>query len=201
MYTVFTLNSSSENFKTPRESTFVTRKIVASDMLNPNGTLFGGVIMSWMDEVAFMSARRYSGEAFVVTASVDNITFITPLRLGEHIVLTSAVNYVGRSSMEIGVKVERENPYDGKRSHANSAYFTFVSLDKKSRPKSVPPLKLETEEDHRRYEEAKLRVKIRSRLRAHLRKKLQKSNKQTINIIEPVLQHNLFKRLFKANRN
>src|SRR6266568_2495387 len=97
--------------KTPKESAFVTRKVIMPDQLNPNGTLFGGVIMSWIDEVGFMSARRYSERPFVVTANIDNITFLTPLRLGEHVVLTSSVNYVGRCSMEIGVKVEKENPF------------------------------------------------------------------------------------------
>src|SRR5438105_4621738 len=104
--------------KTSRDSVVLTRKIVTPPQLNPNGTLFGGVLMSWIDEVAFMSARRYSGRPFVVTASIDNITFLMPLRSGEHVLLTSQVNYVGRTSMEIGVKVERENPYTGERVQA-----------------------------------------------------------------------------------
>lgn len=157
--------------KTPRDSAFITRKIVGPDMLNPNGTLFGGMVMSWIDEVAFMSARRYSGRPFVVTASIDNITFVMPLRHGDHVILTSQVNYVGRTSMEIGVKVERENPYTGERTQATSAYLTFVALDKRGKPKEVPRLVLETTEDQRRFEEAHLRVKVRERVRAHLKKK------------------------------
>ncbi|MCC7440666.1 MAG: acyl-CoA thioesterase [Bdellovibrionales bacterium] len=157
--------------RSPREGAFLTRKIVAPDMLNPNGTLFGGVIMSWIDEVAFMSARRHSGRPFVVTASIDNITFWMPLKPGEHVILTSQVNYVGRTSMEIGVKVERENPYDGSRTQATSAYLTFVALDKRGRPTSVPPLILETPEDERRHEEARIRVKVRERIRSRLKRK------------------------------
>jgi len=157
--------------KSPKDSAFLTRKIVTSDQLNPNGTLFGGVIMAWIDEVAFMSARRYSGRPFVVTASIDNITFMMPLRLGDHVILTSQVNYVGNTSMEIGVKVERENPYTGERAQATSAYLTFVALDKHGRPKPLPKLILETPEDQRRYEEARLRVKVRERIRAHLKRK------------------------------
>lgn len=164
--------SSKRPEKTPRESYFVTRKIAAPEQLNPNGTLFGGVIMSWIDEVAFMSARRYAGVPFVVTASIDNITFVMPLRAGEHIVLSSSVNYVGKTSMEIGVKVEREDPYTGQRTQATSAYLTFVALNKKGKPISVPRLKLETGEDVRRYEEARLRARIRARLRNHLKRKL-----------------------------
>jgi acyl-CoA hydrolase len=164
--------------KTVRESAFLTRKIVGPDQLNPNGTLFGGVMMAWIDEVAFMSARRYSGRPFVVTASIDNITFLAPLRSGDHAILTSQVNYVGRSSMEIGVKVENENPYTGERTPVTSAYLTFVALDKRGKPKSVPRLVLETPEDHRRHEEAAIRVKVRDRLRRHLRKKYERAQKQ-----------------------
>jgi acyl-CoA hydrolase len=158
--------------KRPQDSAFNTRKIVGPDHLNPNGTLFGGVIMSWIDEVAFMTARRHSGRAFVVTANIDNITFLTPLRLGDHVILTSSVNYVGRSSMEIGVKVEKENPFNGSRVRATSAYLTFVALNKRGIPRVVPPLNLETLEDQRRFEEAKLRIQVRARMRRRLKRKL-----------------------------
>lgn len=157
--------------KTPRDSAFLTRKIVAPDQLNPNGTLFGGTLMSWIDEVAFMSARRHSGRPFVVTASIDNISFLMPLKLGEHVILTSQVNHVGRSSMEIGVKVEREDPYTGSRAQATTAYLTFVALDTHSRPTAVPRLKLENEEDTRRSEEARLRVRVRERVRDYWKRK------------------------------
>ncbi len=163
---------SSRPQKSPRESYFTTRKIVTPDQLNPNGTLFGGVVMSWIDEVAFMSARRYSGRPFVVTASIDNITFLVPLRSGEHALLTSQVNYAGRSSMEIGVKVEREDPYSGERTQTTSAYLTFVALDDNGRPATVPELLLETSEDHRRFEEAQIRVKVRERVKAYLKRKV-----------------------------
>ncbi|MGZ3709821.1 MAG: acyl-CoA thioesterase, partial [Bdellovibrionota bacterium] len=153
------------------ESAFLTRKIVSPDLLNPNGTLFGGVLMAWIDEVAFMSARRFSGRPFVVTANIDNITFLRPLRTGDHVVLTSQVNYVGRSSMEIGVKVENEDAYNGERVPVTSAYLTFVALDKKGKPVAVPRLTLETPEDERRHEEARLRVKVRERMRSYWKRK------------------------------
>ena len=157
--------------KTPRESAFLTRKIVAPDELNPNGTLFGGALMSWIDEVAFMSGRRHSGRPFVVTASIDNISFLMPLKLGEHVILTSQVNHVGRTSMEIGCKVEREDPYSGVRTQATTAYLTFVALDGNDRPVEVPRLTLETDEDHRRSDEARLRVKVRERVRDYWKRK------------------------------
>lgn len=165
--------------KSPRESSFLTRKIVTPDLLNPNGTLFGGVIMSWIDEVAFMSARRYSGRPFVVTASIDNITFLLPLRTGDHVILTSQVNYAGRTSMEIGVKVEKEDPYTGDRTQATSAYLTFVALDEHNKPCPVPEIRLETDEDHRRFEEALIRVKVRERVKAHLKRKVELGRHRT----------------------
>jgi acyl-CoA hydrolase len=157
--------------KSPRESAFLTRKIVTTDALNPNGTLFGGVVMSWIDEVAFMSARRYSGRPFVVTANIDNITFLLPLRAGDHVILTSQVNYAGRTSMEIGVKVEKEDAYTGERVQATTAYLTFVALDERGRPVMVPELALETAEDRRRFEEAMIRVKVRERVKAYFKRK------------------------------
>lgn len=169
----------SQTTKTPTESTFVTRKIAGPDQVNPNGTLFGGVIMAWIDEVAFMSARRYAGVPFVVTASIDNITFISPLQAGDHITLTSCVNYVGRTSMEIGVKVEHEDPYSGVRKQVTSAYLTFVALDRKGRPTEVPRLKLESEDDFRRFEEAKLRVKVRERIRRRMKQKIELNQKES----------------------
>lgn len=181
--------SRTKNAKSPRESAFITRKIVTPDLLNPNGTLFGGVIMSWIDEVAFMSARRYSGRPFVVTASIDNITFMMPLRQGDHVILTSQVNYAGKTSMEIGVKVEREDPYTGKKAQATSAYLTFVALDKRSRPKRVPALQLETPEDQRRHDEALLRVKVRRRMRNYLQKKYGLNAKQGTSPSSPVSEN------------
>ncbi|HTL12153.1 MAG TPA: acyl-CoA thioesterase [Bdellovibrionota bacterium] len=163
--------------KTPRDSAFLTRKIVSPDLLNPNGTLFGGVIMSWIDEVAFMSARRYSGRPFVVTSAIDNNTFLMPHRTGDHVILTSQVNYAGRTSMEIGVKVEREDAYTGERQPATSAYLTFVALDKRGKPAPIPELKLENAEDQRRHDEAVLRQRVRARIRTHLKKKYERAAK------------------------
>ena len=167
--------------KTPKDSAFVTRKIVTPDLLNPNGTLFGGVIMSWIDEIAFMSARRHSGRPFVVTANIDNISFVQPIRMGDHVALTSQVNYAGRTSMEIGVKVEIEDPYSGSRSPATSAYLTFVALDEKGKPTPVSGLVVDSDEDRRRYEEAHLRVKVRERMRKHLKRKYELQAKRLKN--------------------
>lgn len=164
--------------KKPIESQIMTRKVVSTEHLNPHGVLFGGYLMAWMDEIAYMSARRHAGLPTVVTVNIDNISFLTPLRLGEHIMLTAQVNYVGRSAMEVEVVVEKEDPYTGEREHTNSAYLTFCALDKKSKPVAVAPLDLSDAEDLRRYNDAVLRLKIRKRLKSHLANKLRDSNKK-----------------------
>ncbi len=161
--------------KTSRDSVFTNRKIVGHEDLNPNGTLFGGKIMAWIDEVAFMSARRYSGVPFVVTVHVDSISFLTPLFLGDHVILTSQVNYTGRTSMEIEVRVEREDPYTGTRTQATSAYLTFVALDENRKPTPVPRLLLESPDDEHRHHEAHLRSKVRERMRRHLKSRKQRA--------------------------
>ncbi|PWU12845.1 MAG: acyl-CoA thioesterase [Bdellovibrio sp.] len=150
--------------KTRISSVVATRKIVSGEHLNPNGTLFGGYLMSWMDEVAFMCARRYTGRPTCVTVNIDNITFRTPVCLGEHLVLTATMNHVGRTSMEIEVSVNREDPVTQELTHTNSAHLTFVNVDKNMKPVAVPELILETEEDELKNRESVLRMRIRRRL-------------------------------------
>ncbi|NJL25167.1 MAG: acyl-CoA thioesterase [Calothrix sp. SM1_5_4] len=124
-----------------------------------------------MDEVAFMCARRYTGRPTCVTVNIDNVTFRDPIRLGEHIVLTASMNHVGRSSMEIQVNVDREDPQTQELTHTNSAHLTFVCLDENFKPMQVPELILETEEDHIRNRESRLRMRIRRRLATFLAKR------------------------------
>lgn len=156
---------------TRASSVVATRKIVSGEHLNPNGTLFGGNLMSWMDEVAFMCARRFTGTPTCVTVNIDNITFRTPIRLGEHIVLTSIINHVGKTSMEIQVNVDREDPSSHELTHTNSAHLTFVCLDKDLKPVKVPELILETAEDRLKNQEARFRIKVRRRLIGFLAKR------------------------------
>lgn len=156
--------------KTPRESTFENRKIVTPDLLNSNGTLFGGVTMSWIDEVAFMSARRYSGLPFVVTANIDHVNFFHPLKLGDHALLSSIVQYAGRTSMDIFVSVDREDQFDGSRLRVTSANLTFIALSSEGRPCPVPRLLLETEDDRARHRKSLIRIRVRSRMANYLQK-------------------------------
>ena len=145
------------NGKTPSQSAVVTRYLVMPQQANPRGTAFGGAIMGWIDMVAAMAAERHCGTE-VVTAGIDSLSFKEPVRIGDHVVLKAAVNYVSRSSMEVGVQVVRENPCTGEKAIATTAHLTLVALDKDKRPTAAPPVVPETEAEKRRYENARQRV-------------------------------------------
>jgi len=97
----------------------------------------------------------------VVTVRLDSMTFLEPIYVGDLVIVKAMVNWVGRTSMEVGIRVEAENPVTGQRTHTNSAYAVYVALDDQGRPKPVPPLILETEEEKRRWREAEERQQIR----------------------------------------
>lgn len=157
--------------KSPNDSLVQSRKLVMPDQINPNGALFGGVLMSWIDKVAYMSAQRHSGRSHVVTVNIEQIHFKTPLKVGDHAILVASVEYVGRTSMEIGVTVEQEDPGTGKKTYAASAALTFVALNENGKPVEVPRLIPMTDEDHSRYDRTQARVKIRGRLRNWLQER------------------------------
>ncbi len=138
---------------------------------NNLGTAFGGTIMAWIDLCASMAAQRHS-RSIVVTASMDRIDFLAPIKGGQHVTLLGMVNYVGRTSMEVGVRVESEDPLSGQRTHAASAYLTFVALDGDGAPHRVRPLAPETAGERLRFEEAKARRAHRLSLAAE-RERLQ----------------------------
>jgi acyl-CoA hydrolase len=127
---------------------------------NMAGNVHGGVIMKHIDDAAGMVALRHAGRN-VVTASIDRLDFHNPAFIGTLLTFKACLNMVGRTSMEIGVRVEAENPISGKISHVASAYLTFVALGEDQRPAPVPPLKLKTETVKRRNREAVNRHKIR----------------------------------------
>lgn len=117
---------------------------------NNLGHVFGGVILSMLDRVAAVAAIRHARQN-CVTVSVDRVDFREPIRLGDLVVMRASVNYVGRTSMEVGVRVEAENLMTGERRHTNSCYVTFVAIDEKHRPVRIPPIEPETEDEKRRY--------------------------------------------------
>ncbi|MCB0342042.1 MAG: acyl-CoA thioesterase [Pseudobdellovibrionaceae bacterium] len=127
---------------------------------NSLDSIFGGVIMSWMDIAAAICAQRHSSLP-VVTASVDALNFVAPVYKGWVVNLKASVNYAHKTSMEIGVRIDAENPITGQCFHTASAYLTFVALGVDGKPVLVPPVIAETEEQKRRYEAAKKRRAIR----------------------------------------
>ena len=156
--------------KKPSDSAVESRYMLMPHQANPYGTAFGGVIMAWIDMIASMAAQRHCGKE-VVTASIDSLSFKEPIHVGDHVVLMATVNYVGRSSMEVGVRVIREDPYSNSQVIATTAHLTFVALDQDKRPIEVRPILPESADEKRRYENAKLRVQTRKNLLKKMRSK------------------------------
>ncbi len=156
--------------KTPSESAIEMREMVMPHHTNPQNTVFGGTVMSWIDIAAAMVAARHCGRP-VVTAHISDIDFIAPIKMGYHVLIQASLNYVGRSSMIVGVKVTSENPYTGESRTTTKAYLTFVALDDLSRPIEVPELKIETEDEIRRFENAKKRVAMKKSVQTTLKQK------------------------------
>jgi len=146
--------------KRVRDSQVEMRELVLPNDTNPLGTILGGKVMHLMDVAAAMSAMKHSGKT-VVTVSVDHIDFLSPIKMGQIIAIKASVNYVHKTSMEVGVKVWAEDFKTGKKTHTSSAYFTFVALDEDGKPTRVPEIIPETEEEKRRYREAQERRKAR----------------------------------------
>jgi acyl-CoA hydrolase len=124
---------------------------------NPSGFVHGGTVMKLCDEAAAMAAIRHA-RSRVVTAAVDRMTFLQPVHVGDLLTLRSSVNAVWRTSMDVGVRVQSEDPVTGEVRHTNSAYITLVAVDAEGRPvAAVPPLRCESLEELRREREAQLR--------------------------------------------
>jgi len=153
--------------KTVKNSHVIMHELVLPNDTNLLGNVLGGRVMHLMDMCAAMSAYKHARTA-VVTASVDQLDFLAPAKQGDIMILKSAVNFTGKSSMEIGVRIESENPKTGVMQHTSTAYLTFVSLNENSKPQSIKPIIPETDTERRRYAEGKNRYKQR---RSRLEKK------------------------------
>lgn len=140
----------------PSDSRVSMTELVLPSHANAVGTMFGGTLMAWIDICAAIAAQRHS-RGWVVTASMDQLDFDAPIQVGDVVSLTAQVNFAGRSSMEVGVRVEREVPTAGDRVHAARAYLTFVAIDAQGKPRPVPPIAPVTDVEHERYEEAGIR--------------------------------------------
>ena len=153
--------------RSPAISETFAAELMMPHQVNNHGHVFGGVILSMVDRIAGVVSMRHAGKP-CVTVSFDRVDFKEPIFTGEVVTCKARVNFVGRTSMEIGVRVEAENPMTRVARHTNSCYLTFVAIDASHRPVPVPPLKLETEEDARRYREGKKRRDARSALAREL---------------------------------
>jgi acyl-CoA hydrolase len=136
--------------------------LMTPDMANFAGKVHGGTLLKFLDQVAYSCASRYAG-TYAVTLSVDRVLFRDAILVGELVSFSATVNYTGRTSLEVGIRVDTENIRDGTRRHTNSSYFTMVAVDDAGNPVAVPPLVPVTELEHMRYQAA---VARRSALRA-----------------------------------
>src|SRR4051812_41479641 len=130
-----------------------TSELMMPQHANNLGNVFGGAVLSMMDKCAAISAFRHSRNS-VVTASIDRVDFREPIHLGDLVIMKASVNFAGRSSMEVGVRVEAEDLLTGHRRHTNSCYLTFVAVDRNGRPIEVPELLPETPDEKRRFQAA-----------------------------------------------
>jgi acyl-CoA hydrolase len=142
------------------ESAVTLTQMMEVTDVNIAGTVHGGVIMRLVDTAAGLAAVRHAG-GLAVTVAIDEMTFLEPVHIGEVVVLLATVNDVGTTSMECGVRVEAHDPVTGTMRHANSAYLVFVAVDDDGRPRPVPALVVETDDERRRQREARLRRQAR----------------------------------------
>lgn len=150
--------------KTVRESQVVMSELMQPGDVNFYGTVHGGTILRMADHVGYVAACRHAGPP-CVTVAVDSVSFREPIYIGEVVTMLASVNHVGNTSMEIGIKVLAENLETHTVRHTNSCYYIFVALDKNGKPRPVPRLIPETEEENRRYRNGEMRRELRKRYR------------------------------------
>jgi uncharacterized protein (TIGR00369 family) len=147
--------------------TTITELMIPS-YANFGGKIHGGIILSLIDKVAYACASKHSG-MYCVTVSVDNVDFLQPVDVGELVHLSASVNYVGNTSVVVGIKVEAENIKTGARKFTNSSYVTMVAKDDDNKPATVPTLILENEEEVRRFVKAQFRKELKSNFRRQIK--------------------------------
>jgi acyl-CoA hydrolase len=130
------------------------------------GVLFGGVVMQWIDVCAGVAAMKHAGGK-VVTASIDRLDFLSPIHLGDIVLLQAQVNFAAHTSMEVGCRVETEDPRTGERRYTTKAYLTFVAMGEDGKPRAVEPIVPESDDEKRRFDDAAARrqARLTSRLR------------------------------------
>jgi len=147
-------------FKKPKESEIILTELMLPSHSNFSGKIHGGFILSLMDKAAFASASKFSGQ-YCVTASVNRVDFLNSIEVGELLTLHAQVNYVGRSSMVVGIRVESQNIRTGEIKHCNSSYFSMVAKDETGKGVQVPGLIISNEKDLRRFLRSIKHIKMR----------------------------------------
>lgn len=143
--------------------------LMTPEMANFAGNIHGGALLRLADQAAYACASRYAG-TYVVTLSVDQVMFKQPVHVGELVTLRAAINYVGRTSMEVGIKIHAENIRDRSCRHTNTCYFTMVAVNEKFEPVRVPPVEPKTLEERRWYRGAQLRRELRQEIQSRQRR-------------------------------
>lgn len=155
-------------YKHVTDSQVVISELMLPSHSNFNGKIHGGYILSLLDQIAFACASKHSG-VYCVTASVDTVDFLNPIEIGELVTMKASVNYVGNSSMVIGIRVEAENIQTGFVKHCNSSHFTMVAKDENGKSVPVPGLIIKTDDDIRRFVKSIQRSKMKSQRREEFR--------------------------------
>ncbi|GEM55034.1 acyl-CoA thioesterase [Flavobacterium branchiophilum] len=166
-----------EIFKKVSDSKVTISELMLPSHTNFSGKIHGGYILSLLDQIAFASASKFSGH-YCVTASVDTVDFLNPIEVGELVTMKASVNYVGKSSMIVGIRVESENIQTGKVKHCNSSYFTMVAKNKNGTSEKVPGLILSTENDIRRFFNCLKMIALKKEKSLHEEKEQYKSENQ-----------------------
>jgi len=176
-----------EGFKTVRYSKTTLTELMIPSYANFGGKIHGGILLSLMDKVAYVCASKHAGN-YCVTASIDNVDFLAPVEVGELVSLKASVNYVGNSSLIIGIRITSENVKTQVIKHTNTSYFTMVAVDDAHKSVQVPGLILETKDEVRRFAEAMKR------------KELKNEHKENIKRIKTSMEMENYKHLLQNER-
>lgn len=174
------------NFKHSGASQVVISELMLPSHSNFSGKIHGGYILSLMDQVAFACASKHS-QHYCVTASVDKVDFLNPIDIGELVTMKASVNFVGNSSMVVGIRVEAENITTGKTKHCNSSYFTMVAKDKSGNNVKVPGLILKTTTEVRRF----IKLADRRKTKARRKEKFQRSEFVVEDYLDELKKYNV----------
>jgi len=156
-----------QDYKSVSHSITTITELMIPSYANFGGKIHGGILLSLMDKVAYACAAKHAN-SYCVTVSVDNVDFLQPVEVGDLVSLHASVNYVGKTSLVVGIKVIAENVLSGVSKHTNTSYFTMVAKDDEGKLKMVPGLILENREDVRRYLEAIRRKELKKQYKEQL---------------------------------